>query len=155
MAGPGPGRDRSSHDPTDNFAGSGAAHFGSFAYPIDSELTTMSASYNLPSYGRPMEDGTSSINIKDQTSMNAMDVDTNGAAAASVVDPAMAPPQTPSQPMFPPAGSRPSLDASIDAGREPQTGDKRKRSKASRACDQCRRKKVPSIHFAWCLLCTT
>jgi hypothetical protein len=142
MAAPGGGRDHNANDPTGNFGGSGPSQFGSSYYPIDTELTNMSASYNLPTYGRQLEDAASSADKIDQGSMNNIPMDTNGAAASSVVDPAMAPPQTPNQPSFMPSASRPSLDASGDTPQDAQTGDKRKRSKASRACDECRRKKV-------------
>ena len=141
MAAPGGGRDSTSNDPTGNFGGPGPSQFGSSYYPIDTELTSMSASYNMPGYVRQMEEVAASVNKMDHGSMNNMPMDTNGAASASVVDPAMAPPQTPGQPAFMPSG-RQSLDASAETSQDPQAGDKRKRSKASRACDECRRKKV-------------
>jgi hypothetical protein len=145
MAGSGGGRDQTSNDPTSNFAGSGASQFGSSYYPIDSELTNMSASYSLPNYARQMEEATSSVDKMDHTTMNNIPMDTNGATGSSVVDPAMAPPETPHQQSFMPSGSRPSLDASAETPQDPQTGDKRKRSTASRACDECRRKKVRAM----------
>ena len=142
MAAPGGGRDHASNDPTGNFGSSGPSQFGSSYYPIDTELTNMSASYNLPTYARQMEEAAASVEKIDHGNMNNMSMDTNGGVASSVVDPAMAPPQTPNQPSFMRNGSRPSLDASVETGQDPHTGDKRKRSKASRACDECRRKKV-------------
>lgn len=141
MAGPAGGRDQTSNDPTGNFAASAASQFGPSYYPIDTELTNMSANYNLASYGRPMEEASSAVEKMDPN-MNNMAIDTNGGATSSVVDPAMAPPQTPGQAAFPATASRASLDASSETPQDPQTGDKRKRSKASRACDECRRKKV-------------
>lgn len=141
MAGPAGGRDQTSNDPTGNFTASAASQFAPSYYPIDTELTNMSANYNLGSYARPMEETSSSVEKMDGN-MNNMAVDTNGGAISSVVDPAMAPPQTPGQAAFPATASRASLDASSETPQDPQTGDKRKRSKASRACDECRRKKV-------------
>ncbi|OCT53243.1 hypothetical protein CLCR_11396 [Cladophialophora carrionii] len=142
MAGSGSGRDQTSNDPTGNFGGSGLPQFGSSYYPIDTELTNPSASYNLPTYARQLEDAATSEEKIEHGNMNNIPIDANGAAPSSVLDPAMAPPQTPSQPAFMPTGGRSSLDASAETPQEPQTGDKRKRSKASRACDECRRKKV-------------
>ena len=52
--------------------------------------------------------------------------------------PGMAPPQTPHQQAFPPAAPPQSIDDTQHMG----DGSKRKRSKVSRACDECRRKKV-------------
>ncbi|KAJ9607083.1 hypothetical protein H2200_008155 [Cladophialophora chaetospira] len=141
MAGPGGGRDQTSNDPTGNFGASGLSQFGSNYYPIDTELTNPSASYNLPPYARQIEEAASSVDKMGHGNMNNMPMDTNG-ASSSMVDPAMAPPQTSGQPSFLPSGGRPSLDASAETGQDPQAGDKRKRSKASRACDECRRKKV-------------
>lgn len=64
---------------------------------------------------------------------HAMSVNTNGSTST-----AMGPPHTPRQ-TSPPAGdSRQSVDFTPDG----QGGLKRKRSKVSRACDECRRKKV-------------
>jgi hypothetical protein len=143
MAGSGSGRDQTNNDPTGNFGGSGLPQFGSPYYPIDTELTNPSASYNLPNYARQMEDAAASDAKMEHENMNNIPMDANGGATSSVLDPAMAPPQTPSQPAFMPTGGRSSLDASGETPQEPQTGDKRKRSKASRACDECRRKKVP------------
>ncbi|KAH0843560.1 hypothetical protein AYO21_10577 [Fonsecaea monophora] len=142
MAGPTGGRDQPSHDPTGNFTGSGSSHFGSSYYPIDTELTSMSPNYSMPPYARPMEEGVSSVDkINHEGVNNGIPLGPNGAAASSVTDPAMAPPQTPHQATFP-VGARSSMDASSETPQDPQTGDKRKRSKASRACDECRRKKV-------------
>ena len=64
-------------------------------------------------------------------------VSTNGASSEQV---AMAPAHTPTfnQPSSPPPESRPSVDITPDR----QGSLKRKRSKVSRACDECRRKKV-------------
>ncbi|OAP58244.1 hypothetical protein AYL99_07334 [Fonsecaea erecta] len=144
MAGPAGGRDQTSHDPTGNFAGSASSHFASSYYPIDTELTNMSPSYPMPPYARPMEEGVASVDkINHGEAMNnSLAIGPNGATASSATDPAMAPPQTPNQATFPPAGARSSMDATSETPQDPQTGDKRKRSKASRACDECRRKKV-------------
>ncbi len=142
MAGPGGGRDQTSNDPTGNFGGSGLAQYGQSYYPIDTELTSGAANFNLPPYARQMEDVASSADKMEHGSLNDMPMDTNGSAPSSVVDPSMAPPQTSGQPSYLPRGSRPSLDASGETPQDPQAGDKRKRSKASRACDECRRKKV-------------
>ena len=139
MAGPQGGRDQPSSDPTGHFVGSAPSQFGSSYYPIDTELTT---NYNHPTFARQMEEAANAVDNMDQGNMNSMALDTNGAQAATAVDPAMAPPQTSNQPGFVAAGSRPSVDASSETPHDPQTGDKRKRSKASRACDECRRKKV-------------
>ncbi|KIW24786.1 uncharacterized protein PV07_10478 [Cladophialophora immunda] len=143
MAGPDGGRDQPSHDPTGNFVGSASSHFASSYYPIDTELTSMSPNYPMPPYARPMEEGVASIDkINHGTMNNNLPMGPNGVAASSATDPAMAPPQTPNQPTFPSAGPRSSIDASSETLQDPQTGGKRKRSKASRACDECRRKKV-------------
>ncbi|KIY00406.1 uncharacterized protein Z520_04091 [Fonsecaea multimorphosa CBS 102226] len=143
MAGSAGGRDQPSHDPTGNFAGSGASHFASSYYPIDTELTSMSPNYPMPAYARPMEEGVASVDKINHGAMNNnLSMGPNGAAASPATDPAMAPPQTPNQPTVPPGGARSSIDAASEAPQDPQTGDKRKRSKASRACDECRRKKV-------------
>ena len=67
---------------------------------------------------------------------------TQGMAPTSAPDgmTGMAPPQTPQQPPFSPGGPRPSIDEASEAAEA--SGMKRKRSKVSRACDECRRKKV-------------
>ena len=143
MAAPPGGRDQPSDDPTGNFGASALPQFSSSYYPIDTELTNPSSSYNLPPYGRQLEEAANSVDKLGHGNMSNMPMDTNG-ASSSVVDPAMAPPQTSGQTSFLPSGDRPSLDASAEMAQDPQAGDKRKRSKASRACDECRRKKVRS-----------
>ncbi|KIW96215.1 uncharacterized protein Z519_03283 [Cladophialophora bantiana CBS 173.52] len=142
MAGAAGGRDQPSNDPTSSFAGSAPSHFPSPYYPIDTELTSISPNYSMPPYARPMEEGVTSVDKINHGAMNNLPMGPNGAAASSAPDPAMAPPQTPNQPTFASAGTRASVDTSSETPQEAQTGDKRKRSKASRACDECRRKKV-------------
>lgn len=69
---------------------------------------------------------------------HAISVNTNGSTSVS-----MGPPHTPHQQSPRGSGDRPSVDFTPDG----QGGLKRKRSKVSRACDECRRKKVynPSV----------
>lgn len=79
--------------------------------------------------------------------MNAVAQSSNGHTQARDLNvtppnPAMAPPRTPQHQSFPsPPGQRPSLDGSQDMIII-HDGTRRKRSKVSRACDECRRKKV-------------
>lgn len=82
--------------------------------------------------------------------MSAMAQSSNGHAQSRVLNvtppnPGMAPPRTPQHQSFPsPPGQRGSLDGSQDMIIM-HDGTRRKRSKVSRACDECRRKKV-KIH---------
>lgn len=69
--------------------------------------------------------------------VNEISVNTNGATSAG-----MAPPQTPHQSSFSPGGGDTNVDETPDAGEAHM--NPRKRSKVSRACDECRRKKVGS-----------
>ena len=64
--------------------------------------------------------------------------------------PGMAPPQTPLQSFSSPTGPRVSMDSSQDLTNAGEAS-KRKRSKVSRACDECRRKKVRKVeHVIYC-----
>lgn len=69
--------------------------------------------------------------------VNAISVNTNGSVAAG-----MGPPQTPQQSSFSPTGPRTSVDETPDSANAVEDSNKRRRSKVSRACDECRRKKV-------------
>ena len=71
--------------------------------------------------------------------VNAISVDTNGSVTAG-----MGPPQTPHQGGFSPTGQRASIDETPDSATTAEDANKRRRSKVSRACDECRRKKVES-----------
>ena len=84
-------------------------------------------------------------------SMDSMPSSTNGhpqphsAAISPSQQPEMAPPQNAHQQQFPSptTAQRPSIDGSQDMSGG-MDSSKRKRSKVSRACDECRRKKVQS-----------
>jgi len=143
MAGSMDDRDQSGSDPNANFPPAGVSQFAQpYSFPIDSELT-MTAGYNVSPYARQLEDAaTSSVDGSSNRPMDMMSMGPNGTAPAANVDPSMAPPQTANQPNFTPTAQRSSVGASPDPTQTPQTGDKRKRSKTSRACDECRRKKV-------------
>jgi hypothetical protein len=92
-----------------------------------------------------------------QPNLNQMDntmQESNGHAQSHSITsnpPGMAPPQTPLQQSFSsPAGPRVSMDGSQDLTNAGE-GSKRKRSKVSRACDECRRKKVRNMeHVIYC-----
>lgn len=98
----------------------------------------MSANYSVTHF-----EAATAIESAGPNQMNSLSMDANGTSpAAAASDATMAPPQTPGQPAIVPAAQRGSVDELSDPGQTPQTGDKRKRVKASRACDECRRKKV-------------
>ncbi|KIW15776.1 hypothetical protein PV08_05826 [Exophiala spinifera] len=130
------GRDQSGDDPTSSFAGPTGSQFdaSSFNFPIDTQLAAMNPNYGMSTYPRDLDDPTASLAHSGAEQLNTL------AAASNGADASMAPPQTPNQASFMPA--RKSVDDLSDAMQTPQTGDKRKRSKTSRACDECRRKKV-------------
>lgn len=138
------GRDQSGDDPNSSFAAAASSQYDSSAYsfPIDTQLA-MNSNYHIPSYQKIGESGAT---VDPPIShLNDISAGQNGATANLAVDPAMAPPQTPGPVSFADTGARASVDNSSDPAYTPQTGDKRKRSKTSRACDECRRKKVLHI----------
>jgi hypothetical protein len=67
-----------------------------------------------------------------------MTVNTNGATPAGMAPP----PQTPHQTTFSPTEGAPPIEETADTG--DASTNPRKRSKVSRACDECRRKKAGS-----------
>jgi len=87
-----------------------------------------------PGMGGQLED--SGMAVSRSSQVHAMNVSTNGSSAAG-----MAPPQTPHQQSFASPGHRASTD-DVAEGTAVGESAKRKRSKVSRACDECRRKKV-------------
>jgi hypothetical protein len=130
------GRDQSSDDPISSFAAPGTSHFDSnaFSFPIDTQLA-MNPNYGMSSYPRDLGDPTASINHPVTDHLGGITAASNGSVSGAGADVSMAPPQNPNQASFIP--TRESVDESSE-----HTGDKRKRSKTSRACDECRRKKV-------------
>ncbi|KAK5205660.1 hypothetical protein LTR41_008728 [Exophiala xenobiotica] len=130
------GRDQSSDDPISSFAAPGTSHFDSnaFSFPIDTQLA-MNPNYGMSSYPRDLGDPTTSINHPVTDHLGGITAASNGSVSGAGADVSMAPPQNPNQASFIP--TRESVDESSE-----HTGDKRKRSKTSRACDECRRKKV-------------
>ena len=139
------GRDQSGDDPNSILPSSVASRFtqSQYPFPIDAEL----ANYSMPQpFARQLEEAAATVDQPGGGSLNSLPLNPNGTASSVTPDPGMAPPQTPTQP-FMPTASRTSADNASDLGQGPQTGDKRKRSKTSRACDECRRKKVS---FTFC-----
>ncbi|KIW45041.1 uncharacterized protein PV06_03462 [Exophiala oligosperma] len=130
------GRDQSGDDPASSFAGPANSQFdaSSFNFPIDTQLAAMNPNYGMSTYPRDLDDPTASLAHSGAAQLNSLATPSNGADAS------MAPPQTPNQASF--MSTRKSVDGLSDAMQIPLTGDKRKRSKTSRACDECRRKKV-------------
>ena len=130
------GRDQSGDDPASSFAAPTNSQFdaSSFNFPIDTQLAAMNPNYGMSTYSRDLDDSTASLAHSSAAQLSSLEPPSNGA------DESMAPPQTPNQASFMP--TRKSVDDLSDAMQTPQTGDKRKRSKTSRACDECRRKKV-------------
>jgi len=113
-----------------------------YPFPIDAELTMSSNYPALPqTYTQQLHDAANSANMPTSPSQNNFAIAANGAGNGVATDPAMAPPQTPNQQSFVATASR-NVDDPSDMSQTPMTGDKRKRSKVSRACDECRRKKV-------------
>lgn len=139
-------RDQSGDDPNASFAAPGASHFdpSSYNFPIDTQLT-MESNYSLPQFARQLGDAASSVEHAAAAQLANTPAVSNGAASITTTDPAMAPPHTSSQVSFMPSTARKSVDDLSESMHTPQTGDKRKRSKTSRACDECRRKKVYCI----------
>ncbi|KAK4940761.1 hypothetical protein LTR10_019154 [Elasticomyces elasticus] len=135
-------RDQSGDDPTSSFAAPAPSHFdpSSYSFPIDTQLA-MEPTYTLPQFARQLGEAASSVEHA-AAQLTNLPAASNGNASGTATDPAMAPPQTSGQVSFMPTPTRQSIDDSSDPGHTPQTGDKRKRSKTSRACDECRRKKV-------------
>jgi len=136
------GRDQSGDDPNTILPSSVTSRFtqSQYAFPIDAELT----SYPMPqSYARQLEEAATTVDQPGSGSLSSLPMNPNGGTSSVTPDPGMAPPQTPTQP-FVPTAPRAGSDNASDLGQGPQTGDKRKRSKTSRACDECRRKKVTS-----------
>jgi hypothetical protein len=143
MARPGDRGDQPDLGPNQNYPPAGQPQFPPAQYPYHpSEYPSLDQDLNMAdTYGQPVQP---SIATQLQEAagvapgngdMNSMSVNTNGASSAG-----MAPPQTPHQASFSPGGQRESVDETpdtVEAG-----GSKRKRSKVSRACDECRRKKV-------------
>ncbi|EXJ89227.1 hypothetical protein A1O3_02293 [Capronia epimyces CBS 606.96] len=154
MAGSVNGRDQPTGDPKPNFSDPSASQFPqpSYPFPIDAELTVTS-NYPVPQYRRQLEDAGSNAEITGNGTVTNTPLNHPGASpSAATTDPAITMPQPPNQhpPQFAPPASLPPLPTSLRASvgdsseraQAPQTGDKRKRSKTSRACDECRRKKV-------------
>ncbi|KAI1611641.1 hypothetical protein EDD36DRAFT_295320 [Exophiala viscosa] len=135
-------RDQSGDDPNSTFAAPGPSHFdpSSYSFPIDTQLT-MESNYTLQPFARQLGEAASSVEHA-AAQLTNLPAASNGGASGTTTDPAMAPPQTSGQVSFMPTPTRRSVDDSSDPAHTPQTGDKRKRSKTSRACDECRRKKV-------------
>lgn len=138
-------RDQSGDPPASSYYAPSPSQFPQSQYPVptDSELN-MSSNYSLPaSYAQQLQDATSSKRSPSPTQPEYPAIPTNGASHVIPTDPAMAPPpQTPNSQSFSAPVPHSSLDESADLTQTPHTGDKRKRSKVSRACDECRRKKV-------------
>ena len=90
------------------------------------------------SYTQQLQDVANPPKVSASPTQSNFSITPNGAGNGLPTDPAMAPPQTPNSQSF-----VATMPASVDGPADtPQTGDKRKRSKVSRACDECRRKKV-------------
>ena len=118
-----------------------AAHYSQPAY-----------SFNRTSANYPVEQDMSAVDNFNRSmpgSMDSMPSSTNGhphphnVATSPSNQPEMAPPQSAHQQQFPSPtiAQRPSIDDSQDLSGG-MDSSKRKRSKVSRACDECRRKKV-------------
>jgi hypothetical protein len=114
-----------------------------YAFNAPSEYPSLDQDMNMPdTYQSVPQNLTGQLqdtaaNAPQNGNVNDMTVNTNGATPAG-----MAPPQTPHQTTFSPAEGAPPIDETPDAG---DAGtNPRKRSKVSRACDECRRKKVGS-----------
>lgn len=136
------GRDQSGDDPASSFAAPANSQFdaSSFNFPIDTQLAAMNPNYGMSTYPRDLDDPTASLAHSGAAQLSSLATPSNGADAS------MAPPQTPNQASF--MSTRKSVDGLSDAMQIPLTGDKRKRSKTSRACDECRRKKVCSLSLS-------
>ena len=111
-------------------------HYPTAYPPLDHDIT-MDDSFAPARSRNGIEDLQNAAAAATNSAQHSITVNTNGASSEQV---AMAPPHTPTfnQPSPPPTESRPSLDFTADR----QGSLKRKRSKVSRACDECRRKKV-------------
>ena len=145
MAGPG---ERGDLGPNQSYPPAGQPQFPPSQYPYHttSEYPNLDEDLKMATaYGQPVQQNIASqlqeaaaAGAPRNGDSNAMAVDTNGLASAG-----MAPPHTPHQTSFSPAGGRASVDETAEAA---EGGDsKRKRSKVSRACDQCRKKKVGTL----------
>lgn len=139
-------RDQSSDRPDANFPSATSSQFthSQYPFPVDAELTMSSNYPAIPqSYTQQLQEASNSVKMDASPPQNsfAVNANTNGAGNGVAIDPAMAPPQTPNAQAFVTTASRSNVDDPSDT---PMTGDKRKRSKVSRACDECRRKKVNS-----------
>lgn len=140
--------DQSGDRPDVNFPSATSSQFtqSQYPFPIDTELTMSSNYPALPqTYTQQLHDAANSAKMPTSPSQNNFAINTNGAGNGVATDPAMAPPQTPNQQSFVATASRPNVDDPSDMSQTPMTGDKRKRSKVSRACDECRRKKVAFV----------
>ena len=141
-------RDQPGDPPASSYYAPSPSQFPQSQYPVptDSELN-MSSNYSLPaSYAQQLHEAASSKQSPSPTQPEYPAIPTNGASHVIPTDPAMAPPpQTPNSQSFSAPVPHSSIDESADLTQTPQTGDKRKRSKVSRACDECRRKKVRMI----------
>lgn len=144
MARPGDGGDQPDLGPNQPYPSAGQPQFPQPQYPYHttSEYPSLDQDLSMSdTYGAPTQQNIASqlqeaaANAPRNGDVNAMSVNTNGAASAG-----MAPPQTPHQTGFSPTGGRASVDETPDPAEA--TSSKRKRSKVSRACDECRRKKV-------------
>ncbi|KAK5046483.1 hypothetical protein LTR84_008286 [Exophiala bonariae] len=142
-------RDQSTDRPNDTFPSTTSSQFTHSQYPlypppIDAELTMSSNYPAMPqSYTQQLHDASNDDKMDASPSQNTFAVNTNGAGNGVATDPAMAPPQTPNAQALVTTASRSMVEDPSDT---PMTGDKRKRSKVSRACDECRRKKVRCIN---------
>ncbi|KIV91970.1 hypothetical protein PV10_06455 [Exophiala mesophila] len=138
-------RDQPGDPPASSYYAPSPSQFPQSQYPVptDSELN-MSSNYSLPaSYAQQLHEAASSKQSPSPTQPEYPAIPTNGASHVIPTDPAMAPPpQTPNSQSFSAPVPHSSIDESADLTQTPQTGDKRKRSKVSRACDECRRKKI-------------
>jgi hypothetical protein len=139
-------RDQSSDPRKLDFSAPSTSQYPPTQYTFAMETDLMSANYGLPnSYTRQLADTAASHNP-----LNAPQDDlthgANGSTASgpAPVDAAMAPPQTPTQQSYIAAAAQNAVNASTDSSQTPQKGSKRE--KATRACDECRRKKVSYFH---------
>ncbi|KAL2441120.1 hypothetical protein ABEF95_012261 [Exophiala dermatitidis] len=142
------GRDQSDDGPKANYPVPGASSSQysqpSYPFPIDAELT-MPPHYPVPQYARQLEDAVPNGNAIDNGSVSDPNLNHQGAdSKETTTDPALGMPYPSNQPppSFAPPPTRANIDESPVQTQSPQAGDKRKRSKTSRACDECRRKKV-------------
>lgn len=137
-------RDQSEVVPNQTYHADNQPHFAHSQYPYPPASATFSID-------QEMTMDRFSAGVQESANNSISEPTTSGADPSNAVPalttaiglptPGMAPPQAGGSQSYSPTGPRESMDDGIDGaavGGDP----KRKRSKVSRACDECRRKKV-------------